>query len=487
VGESLKTIRANKPLPQMTTTSLEALHQYSLGRQAHARGDNRGAIPYYEEAIALDSSFAMAYLTMGGAFWNLGQNARAREMLNRAYELRQRTTLFERYVMEATYHAVVTEDIDAAIQAQEMMLEATDSTGGSELNDHGLVYLLYRRDYERAARLFRKAVEVSDSMPIPLVNLAETQVALGKFDEASVALERANEKAGEDRYVRDIVYLEAARGNYDEAEARLRALRERHGRELEWQAWTSEWLAVLARLRGRLAEAESHLDDAISAREEQGQAASSIANSTWQGLMDRWFRGDTAAALRRVEAALDRWPLDSIPVPDRPYNHLVEFYAWAGQSEQARAYLGEFEEQTEFKGRSFRESRHYHLGHIAVNDGRPHDAIAEYRSADRLETCPVCALSALAHAYEQAGESDSALAVYERYVTTPYIWRSWDDSWWLAAPYERLGYLYEQRGDTANAVYYYGKLVDLWRDADPELQPRVEAARRAIEALSPDT
>jgi hypothetical protein len=58
---------------------------------------------------------------------------------------------------------------------------------------------------------------------------------------------------------------------------------------------------------------------------------------------------------------------------------------------------------------------------------------------------------------------------------------------YLASVYERLGDLYEQRGDTAKAVYYYGKLVDLWKDADPELQPRVEAARRAIEALSPDT
>ncbi len=30
-------------------------------------------------------------------------------------------------------------------------------------------------------------------------------------------------------------------------------------------------------------------------------------------------------------------------------------------------------------------------------------------------------------------------------------------------------------------------VVELWKDADPELQPRVEAARRAIRALSPDT
>jgi DNA-binding SARP family transcriptional activator len=57
----------------------------------------------------------------------------------------------------------------------------------------------------------------------------------------------------------------------------------------------------------------------------------------------------------------------------------------------------------------------------------------------------------------------------------------------LALSYERLGALHKQRGDTAKAIYYYAKFAELWQDADPELQPRVEAARRAIEALSPDT
>jgi tetratricopeptide (TPR) repeat protein len=173
-------------------------------------------------------------------------------------------------------------------------------------------------------------------------------------------------------------------------------------------------------------------------------------------------------------------------VPDRPYVDLVRFYALAGQTEQARAYLAEFEEQTEFKGRSFREERHYSLGHIAVFEDRPREAIPEYRQADRIEDCHMCALPFLAYAHDQAGEPDSALAVYERYVTTPWIHRTWNDSWWLALAYERLGDLYEQRGDTAKAVHYYAKLVELWQDADAELQPRVEAARRAIEALSPD-
>jgi tetratricopeptide (TPR) repeat protein len=90
----------------------------------------------------------------------------------------------------------------------------------------------------------------------------------------------------------------------------------------------------------------------------------------------------------------------------------------------------------------------------------------------------------MARAYDLAGEADSALAIYERYVMHPSLFRPYTDSFDLSPTYERLAAMYEQRGDTAKAIYYYGKLVELWKDADPELQPRVEAARRAIEALS---
>lgn len=56
----------------------------------------------------------------------------------------------------------------------------------------------------------------------------------------------------------------------------------------------------------------------------------------------------------------------------------------------------------------------------------------------------------------------------------------------LPSIYERLGELYDKRGSAERAIYYYGRFVDLWQTADPELQPRVEVARRAIAALSSD-
>ena len=63
------------------------------------------------------------------------------------------------------------------------------------------------------------------------------------------------------------------------------------------------------------------------------------------------------------------------------------------------------------------------------------------------------------------------------------------------APYEvahraiawlRLGEIYDRQGDREGAAEYYGKFIDAWSDADPELQPHVDAARQALAALAPD-
>lgn len=110
-------------------------------------------------------------------------------------------------------------------------------------------------------------------------------------------------------------------------------------------------------------------------------------------------------------------------------------------------------------------------------------AIAQFRRAD-TGPCPICVLPILGQAYDLAGMQDSVVAVYERYVGTPWLQRLESSDWWaLAGIYERLGGLYELRDDAGKAVHYYEKFIDLWGDADPEFQPRVEAARRAIERL----
>jgi tetratricopeptide (TPR) repeat protein len=81
---------------------------------------------------------------------------------------------------------------------------------------------------------------------------------------------------------------------------------------------------------------------------------------------------------------------------------------------------------------------------------------------------------------------DSAVATLERFIATPF-WNRLDpraDPANLAGAYKRLGELYEARGDKQKAASYYTKFVELWKDADPELQPKVAEVKRRLARLS---
>ncbi len=95
-----------------------------------------------------------------------------------------------------------------------------------------------------------------------------------------------------------------------------------------------------------------------------------------------------------------------------------------------------------------------------------------------------CGLFEIARAYDHVGRADSALATYEQVVSTPGLFRLYDDSYTLAPTYKRLGELYETRGGHAKALQYYGRFVDLWKNADAELQPVVRDVRARLARLA---
>jgi tetratricopeptide (TPR) repeat protein len=81
---------------------------------------------------------------------------------------------------------------------------------------------------------------------------------------------------------------------------------------------------------------------------------------------------------------------------------------------------------------------------------------------------------------------DSAIAAYERAVAYPGGYSYAYEYYTLALSTERLAALYDARGDAAAALENYRLLAELWDEADPELQPHVEVARRRIAELSGD-
>jgi hypothetical protein len=79
--------------------------------------------------------------------------------------------------------------------------------------------------------------------------------------------------------------------------------------------------------------------------------------------------------------------------------------------------------------------------------------------------------------------TDSAIAYYEGYIKAPGAFRLFWDSNSLGPAFERLAVLYDERGDWEKAAENYARFVELWDEADAELQPRVEAAQQRLDAI----
>jgi tetratricopeptide (TPR) repeat protein len=122
-------------------------------------------------------------------------------------------------------------------------------------------------------------------------------------------------------------------------------------------------------------------------------------------------------------------------------------------------------------------------GLIAVGEKRYDEAIQQFQAADQ-GGCLICAPILLAEAYDLAGKPDSALAAYGKYFEANDTFRVWGDQYDLAPAHKRVGELYEAKGDVPNAVKHYREFLELWKNADPELQPRVAEVRRRIARLA---
>ena len=485
IGESLKTIRSEPPLASVTTSSLDALRKYSQAhRIAAVEGDIERAIALLQEAVAIDPGFASAWRFMGSSYGNTGHRARMVDAYTRAFENRDRLTERERYATLAAYYENVTVERDRAINAYRNLLEL-DPDDHVALNNLGNNYE-YLREFARAEELFRRALDQDSSHWVPYWNVAGVQVAQGNLQEAWSTLDAlARLQPGNPVIARGRANLAAVERDYAEVEDQLQTMRSTTTGSLGGRAYTSSGLAAVDMVHGRLREAAAHNADAFAANMERDNRALALGDVLFGAWADLIIRKDTTGAIRRVEDAVERHALDDVPVQDWGYLDLADFYAAAGEPARARQLLAEYEAELADLQQGTRDDDLYTVrGTIALAEGRYQDAVAEYRQAD-VGYCLICAAGNLAYTFDRAGQADSAIVYYEKYLTTPWFyWRLWFDGTGLGVTYERLGQLYDERGDMERAAGYYARFVDLWDTADPELQPRVEVARRRLEQIA---
>jgi serine/threonine-protein kinase len=488
IGESLRSINREPPLERVTTASLSALRQYSAAvRAGDHEGDWDKALTLLGRAIALDSGFAMAYRTLGMYAANLGKPDRVAEGYDAAMQRLDRLTERERNFTLGDHHLIVEPDLHKAAAAYEAILE--DHPDEREaLNNLGNVYAGLGQ-FTRAESVYRRAIAVDSSYVSAYNNLILVQIALKAWQRAQATFESATRQLPELAWVIEMgIKLAEQSGDYRLARARAQELLQRFGGDPYWRAEANWHLGSLEALAGRLRNAERYLRTAMTARLEALSAASHIPGAGTPRYFDdvillaslAALGGDPDRGRLELERGLDRYPLDSVGPMARPYLRLASALADAGRVDRARALVAEYE-------RVF-DRRWYHgdrseldlsLGHIALAERRWLEAIARFQAATReVRSLPSFGLMELARAYDLAGQPDSAMALYQRYLDTPDVLRSGSgtDAVELARTYRRLGQLFEGRGDKVKAGMYYTRFAELWKDCDPELRWQVTEA-----------
>ena len=221
----------------------------------------------------------------------------------------------------------------------------------------------------------------------------------------------------------------------------------------------------------------------MAENEQRGLLGDYLRGAIQSAWIDLRYRNREADGVRMIEAALQRHPLTSMSATDRPYVELAAYYAHAGRPDVAKRWLAEFQETVPVGRRRGVFARHDATAEVALAEGRFQDAIGEYRAWHDEAPCATCGWFEVATTYERTGMPDSALAVYERIASTlPLLYDGFDRP--PAPTLQRLGELYEARGNRARARHYYSRFIDLWKHADQELQPRVAEARAAFKRLS---
>src|SRR5881398_501281 len=461
IGESLKTIRASDPLEQVTTGSLEALRKYSQGVRASDAGDMARAAPLLEQAIALDTTFAMAYRKLAVVLSNSGgAQSRIGVAATQAFRHRDRLTPFERDLAEAYYYSRVDYDPAKTEAAYRAALDHQPENGVA-LNNLSLLFNSARR-FAEAESLAVRGLAVAPNQWALYTNAAVAQIGQAKYAAAARTVTLMEQRSPTNPlrpFLRG--FLALAQRHYDSAEVEARSLAET-SRDPTWESSAVGTLAAINLVRGRLGAAEAQLRRAIVFDEQRGVPGRSVDDAIMIAVMDVHYRNAPDAARREVEEALRRHPLATIPAEDRSYLGLAWLYADAGHPDRARQLLAEYEATVPEGVRRGQPFRYGAAAQIAFAEGRIQDAIRGYRKWYDEDACSVCGLFPLGRAYERAGERDSALAVYERAVTTPGYLRAFEEDATLGPTYRRLGELYEERGQLDKARDYYGRFLDLW-------------------------
>ena len=498
LNERISEVQASKQkVADVTTTNLEAYQHYFEGEQLINKLEFEKAAEQFSQAVAIDTTFALAYHRLAYALSWSGRPG-AREAIEKAMRNIDKVPEKERYLMRGEY-AIIQQDVQQGLSIYKDLLNVYP-------DEKEAIYLIgdysfHQQDYPTAAAhlervlsmdpgferayqhlcwtygatmQFDRKMEVASQYVAKVPDeesyelLADAYLNQAKFDSALQVFSRALVLfPNSTRMIRGTGYTYLFENDFAKAETEFSKLIQ-PGRPADDQRTGYTGLSELAIQRGKYHEAIGILNRIIDIDLKQNNKSSLGASYAVKALLLKELLGDTVNAHMELQRSLEL----------RDAGDII-YYSWLYS---ANLVLGEFE-----KAREIGKTRlsviipktNYEVdGFAGLNAGNYASAITNFKALEPVLVHPD--LYALAQCYVAAGQLDNAIEALQRLQRSYSILFDFSGNRvrFLPKSYHLLGKVYEKKGDKKRAIESYQTLLILWKDADRDIPEFVDAKAR---------
>ncbi len=466
LGESLASIQKfNTPIDEATTSSLEALKAYSLGIQARADKGEETAAPFFQQAVALDPNFAMAFATLGQVETNLGQPGVGAEYTKKAYALRDRASEAERFYIDSHYYENVQGDLQKGSEVYQLWTQ-TYPRDAIPFNNLGVSYSLMGQ-WEKALPFAHQANQLDPGDSISFVALAGTYFGLGRFDEAKATLNDALARKLDVGNIHRLAYVLAFVQNDPSTMDRELSLFASTGPEAA--ALSLALAAQTEAYAGRMEKARASIERARTAYEALHQIEPSGHWLATFAAMEGEV-GDDSGARRDAATAL---AINSSSLLAR--TNAAYAFATAGDAARAESIGAQIAKDrpanTLFNGFDLPTIR----ATIEIGRNNPAKAVELLQAAEPYDLANGRGMRSTyqrGHAYLALHKGTEAAAEFQKIVDHPGVVTNFTTG---ALAKLGLARAYALQGDKAKSRVAYQDFFALWKDADSKIPILLEA------------
>jgi eukaryotic-like serine/threonine-protein kinase len=471
LGESLPSVQKYETPDEATTSSLEALQNYSLGLKVRNEKGTVASIPFLKRAIELDPNFPMAYAALSNAYSSTYQTSLAIDYANKAYQLRDRVTEREKLRISATYFST-TEETEKTIQVYQEWIAAYPRDPLPHLN----LAVTYSGigQHEKALPEVKRALELLPDYRLYYADLLFTYLCLNRLDEAQATFNQALARGMDSGDLRTQMYaLAFVRRDTQAMEQQLAWFAGRPGEEDGLLSTQSDTEAYYGRMRTARELSRKAVDSAL-------RAGSKEAAALWEvnAALREAEIGETVATREGVASALS----------------LSRGKTVKTLAALALARIGDPEAET-LATELFKEYptstllKLYWLpairASLELSRGNSAEALRQLEDA---ESCELGIAGAFVNylypayvrgqAFLLANNGEAAATEFQKLLDHPGLMQNFLTG---SIAHLQIGRAYAKAGDAARAKAAYRDFFSVWKDADPGIpilkQAKLEYAK----------